>query len=109
MQDLVVTALGAGATVDNAIAGRDVEFVSSPARIDIGFVGSVADTTYRVTIGGRQVGRGTVSAWAIANRGPQIPDDIVISAIGLRGQRIVIELVAVTAATVRTFVRHRAL
>lgn len=84
------TALAAGASVDNALAGKEYEFMPFDGAVEFGIVASVALVEATVVSGTDILMRnGVVSQ---ANRFPVYPDDFTLSDGVGQGERLIVAL-----------------
>jgi hypothetical protein len=108
--DTVETSVGANATV-NLFTGRQGELIDDAgAEVEIYAVAAATGVLLHAVVAGRRIAPGSaIPAWAAANRGPVVPDDIMAQGAGIRGDRCIIEAENTTGAAVivRCTMRHR--
>lgn len=98
--------VGAGANSGNVLQGSIFEFLKRPSAIRVAATvptgGAVTDVTMRLTIGDKVITdpRAPVLAESAAGRGPVIPDDIKVEAVGLPGARLSLDFQNTTAAAI---------
>jgi len=84
------TALAAGGSVDNALAGKEYEFMPFDGAVEFGLVASGAGVEATVVSGTDILMRnGPISE---ANRFPQYPEDFTLSDGVGQGERLVVNL-----------------
>ena len=99
--------VGAGANSGNVLQGSIFEFLKRPAAIRIAATvpagGAVTDVTGRLTVGDKVITdpRFPVLAESAPARGPIIPDDIKVTAVGLPGNRLSLDFQNTTAGAIR--------
>ncbi len=107
------TVVGAGATVANAFAGSAFEFLGRNARVTIASTTIAAaatanDITATIQYGAEvQLEEGAIHSEASIDRGPLMPEDIVVDDVGAAGDRLVMRITNTggAARNVRTKVR----
>lgn len=84
-----------GATVQNAIAGSQFEFIRAPSRVQIYATQDPADLAEIEVFFGQEIEHppGLISEAAAPARGPVIPDDLIVDDIAAPNDRLVIRLV----------------
>ncbi len=101
------TTLGAGAVVQNVLAGSQFEFVGITSRVQVYSVVDAVDTAnMEITFGQElQIPSSPIGTEPGAGLGPVAPDDILIDDFAAPGDRIVIRLTDSGAGSVvRTLV-----
>jgi len=93
--------VGANATSANVLAGQLYEFLPSNAKVALFATGSAAGLRTTLNIGGEQIvddtGIGT------QNRSPIVPDDLVATDGGRRGERLILRFRNTTAGALTAF------
>lgn len=86
--------VGIGATVANALAGSQFEFVRVPSRIQVYVTQDPGDLAEAEVFFGQEIEypAGIISEAAAAVRGPIIPDDLIVDDIAAPNDRLVIRL-----------------
>ncbi len=102
-----VTNVGVGAVIANILAGSEFEFIPVPAQITVAMATDGDDMTCDITFGNTiQLQAGSIPRAPVANTGPRLPDDVIISDVADAGDRLVVRLRGGAAALdVRTLVR----
>lgn len=92
--------VAAGATVANALAGSQFEFLARPSRVQIYLTQDPADLGEAEVFFGQEI-EATAAPIRIAlgaGEGPIIPDDLLVDDIGAPGDRLVVRLTETGAA-----------
>lgn len=97
--------VGIGATVANALAGSQFEFLARPSRVQVYLTQDPADLAEAEVFFGQEIEAtaAPIRAALNAGEGPIIPDDLLVDDIGAPGDRLVVRLTetggAATAVT----------
>lgn len=92
----VTGTLAAGAASGNILAGSPFETIGGrPRQITLAMTSDQVDTLFDFLVGGISIAsRAIIPA---TDRYPQIPDDVITTVTGLPGQKMFINIFAVTA------------
>lgn len=97
----ISTSVGANSTVPNILAGEDIEFPGRPSSVEIAATAAAAGIEFEVQFGSDLVGqRMVVAVEAVADQGPILPDNIVISEVAAGEDRLVLRLINTTVAAI---------
>lgn len=93
--------VGANATVDNVLTGKEYEFLPFDAAVEIGVVAAATGMQMTVVSGTDVLTRN--APISEANRFPVYPDDFTLSDVAGRSERIIVSLLNTTGAAIIVF------